>query len=97
MSKTTTPPVYADIQEDAYLGVFAKRLFEQGGVAAWGGLSHQALRERLREKLALLQMQPLDAEIIASKIEGMVRDEAPPSGDERRRQVSRMGGQGLPF
>jgi hypothetical protein len=25
------------------------------------------------------------------------RDEAPPSGDERRRQLSRLGGQGLPF
>jgi hypothetical protein len=97
MSKTTTPTVYADIKEDNYLGVFAKRLYEQGGAATWGGLSHQALRERLREKLAPLQMQPLDAEIVATKIEGMVRDEAPPSGDERRRQQARLGGQGLPF
>ena len=97
MSKTATQRTYADISDD-YLAGFAERLYtQQGGAAGWGGLSHQVLRERLHEKLTLLQMQSPDLEVIATKIEAMVRDEAPPSGDERRRQLARMGGQGLPF
>ena len=84
-----------DVAED-HVAKLARRLYEPNR-ADWQGLDAAGIRTRLDTLLAVLKMPATDLTQLAHEVQALVRDDAPPSGDERRRQQARMGGQGLPF
>ena len=95
MKKRAERSVTISIKDDHLVKV-AQRLYVSNR-DAWQGLDDAGIRTRLTTLLEALKMPSTDLAALAMAIRDLVRDDAPPSGDERRRQVSRMGGQGLPF
>ena len=84
-----------DVAED-HLAKLARRLYKTNK-ADWQGLDVTGIRARLDTLLAALKMPATDLTKLAHEVHALVRDDAPPSDDERRHQMSRMGGPGLTF